>query len=171
MNIPIGCNTFMITASTGKRLHTVPMYIVMADLGGSLAHLYGDGWYACILGSNGRGFMCGGNVAVPKPPEEVRDLLERVARVLNHEIHHGGHWVTVWHNHEVSAVWRDGDGDTRFEVSFGVSWVDLKKWSPLDLVEKAAESHVRWWELQQALDIKPHETYRRALGERRPTRH
>lgn len=159
----------------GVRLHGVPDEIVMAGLREDLDSFCGEpvvgvGWYACVLFADGRGFLGGPELWCAEPGEDKRDLMVRLARRLNREMAHGGHWVTAWHSEgHLVVLWRDVDGDLQFTTEFDDAWERFRHQSDEDTLAVCQASYDEWYErVHHWVDVRPQETKKRAQGQTRP---
>jgi hypothetical protein len=121
-------------------------------------------------------------------PHELQiDFAKGVLKALNTEVGHGGAWI-VGYTHPPSkgecvkvegdnvwdrlfCIWLDQDGDPQFTV-------ENIRWTFHEMLEAGAEfwmsqgqmCYSKWQELTHGvLDLKQGETFKRALGEKRPS--
>lgn len=152
----------------GRKTHNLPDEIVRARLREDLLSLWGDPYWACVFLSNGKGALTPSQGFGNPLPEEQCNFLMEWAYCLNKELHYAGHWITgVNSRNEFVAIWRDSDGDIQFEVGRGETWRTFKDYPIEEHVEMCSTGYRNWYEeIHKNLAVRPHETYRRALGEK-----
>lgn len=135
----------------------------------------GPGWVCWALTSDGRLHVRESPVAVPgigprRPNDEQRELARRLVMRANHEANLGGAWVVAWYSDRVFAlIWKDRDGDIHANYECDDAWSRIREMTDEEHLEGAAESWMRTAEMQRAMDVKPSERYRYALGEKAPS--
>ena len=153
----------------GRSLHRVPTEVVFAGLREDCAEFLGQGWYACVLLSDGSGVLRGNRERTKEPAQEVRDKMLAVAVMLNREQHNDGHWVIAWADGRLHMLWRDMDGDLQFVFEIDEPWVRVKDWPDTEFSARAEAGFRQWQEHMRAAERKPDELIRRALGEKPKT--
>lgn len=149
-------------------MHKVPHHIVIASLLNQLRDEFGDFWWAVIVLNDGTVISRPDRNWQTMPDEEKLELIEKMATKLNSELHHGGHWVTVWTaNDEWAAMFRDQDGDLQFTVSQDEPWARIRDWPIEDHCKQAAAAHDAWREIRDKhVGVRPDQTIKRALGQK-----
>lgn len=117
-------------------------------------------------------------------PEQAQQMFARdMAWALNKHLHHDGRWIVQWVEPAASPVvlltgtrygkclmiWMDGDGDIQFPIEMEEPFEVIAAAGPDPWMEHAERGWWTWKNLQSALDLRPHETYKRALGEAAPS--
>lgn len=161
--------------NAGRRLHRLPPEIVLASLREDIADACeSEAWLAAVAFSDGKILLMGAHPAIILPaPDQMEKMLE-VAHLANQECDHDGHWVVAWAGGQMHAFWRDRDGDMQVTQTFVDTWARLKDWPREVWVEILDGCYDKGMAQLRIPEIKPGQTYRRALGEKkpeRPTRH
>ncbi len=117
-----------------------------------------------------------------------RMVAEDMVGALNKHLHHDGCWLFNFAAPEpkpeivvedgrrygrFAILWMDEDGDIQFAIDCERPFEKTIEEGPDALIEKCAKAF-QWWQMQREwLELRPGETYKRALGERAPsqTRH
>jgi hypothetical protein len=157
-----------VTWKEGGRFHPVPPELVTIDLASQLTDEFGDDWYAIITFADGTMTRRGEADVGPVPDEERLEFLIRMAKRLNREMHHGGHWVTGWAYNPgcVFALWRDSDGDMQIPVYIDDVWPRVRDAGVDKFVQDCQHAYDSWREVMfQVLQLRPEETIKLAQGE------
>lgn len=129
----------------GHRVHTVPDFIVTADLMGQLERHVSPGWYAAIFFSDGSGVAMGADAATPTPPAYIVSWMVKVAVALNRQANHGGHWVVAWSDRqEASLIWRDQDGDVHVAIEVDAKPSQVESYTAEHLVHLGEKGIAEW---------------------------
>lgn len=173
MQTPIfGTTTRLV--DLGQALHRIPDMIVHARLVEDLDDLCeGASWYACVLRMDGTGALRGRSDTSRKPEQDVLDTMVDLAKRLNRDLHHDGHWIVYWADEQLGVIWRDRDGDMQFDLTFSEPWHRVKAWGAVDLAERSEAAWAGNAELRRADESESSQKHKRALGEAPPsaTRH
>lgn len=160
----------------GLKLHSVTndrtVFAGAAEDVATFAAENGGDWYACVMLSDGRGALRGPNLWGLAPSAKRVQLMLDVAVHLNRYLHHDGHWILAWKPHadELVAIWRDRDGDAQFPIDFSDRGDTLCDQPMTWFAEQADEAHRIWTERMRWVELGKGQTYRRAQGERAPSK-
>ena len=154
----------------GKYLHNVPNDIAMAAVRDQLDSQFPQGWWACVLLSDGRGTLCPDGKTRNSPGLAQQDRIVSVCLMLNKDLHHDGHWIGAWSNHRFSILFRDRDGDLQFTIEFDEPWERLTRWTDQEFVDRAETGYVTYADQISRVNLKPEHLFKQAQGEL-PTRH
>ena len=163
--MPFKSQTFYV----GGHVHKVPDEIASLKVRDDLVLEAGPRWIACVLLANGNGALAPSSrdLMMPWLDEQV-DFIRRLAIRLNKEHAAGGHWLTALDDEQDwYALWRDGDGDLQFSISDSEPWERGKRQPIEDAIGVCIEAWHEWHrEIFGVLDVRPHETFKRAQGQR-----
>lgn len=129
----------------------------------------------------------------PRLAPEQMVWASRVLKLLNRELHHDGAWVIVFTHPKPSPaqcvmlspthcdyeryglIWLDADGDPGFTMEWSAGESELRNFTEVVLAgiestgQKAEAAWQTWHLTRQMLDVKPEQTFKKALGERAPS--
>ena len=141
--------------------------------------------YAFLQRSNGEFLVH--DTHGPDPGPNARIFAMDMLTGLNTRLNNGGAWVIVFthyvnppvafmngHYDRFVLLWMDEDGD----VQFPVDWEGTVEQAMIEIgydafMNQCNAAHVTWQSAHEMLDARPHEKFKRAQGQRRPsqTRH
>lgn len=113
-----------------------------------------------------------------------RMVSEDMVVALNRHLHHDGCWLFNFaapeDAHPVAVVdgrlyrrfailWMDKDGDIQFAIDCERPFEKTCEEGPDALIEKCEMAHKFWRQQLQWLDLRPGETFKKALGEKAPS--
>lgn len=166
--------TTTVISYVPMRTHQVSDQCAMASLREDLHGICGRDWYAFVMLSSGHLLERGNADWGLRPDETKRDIMRRLAIRLNSEIANGGHWVVAWNmgENELSAIYRDRDGDMQFSIDFDEAWDKPAEGYIARFVQRCQEAFDQWFLIVfKEVDVRPEETIKRALGESSQTAH
>jgi len=147
-------------------LHRVPDGIATASVADQLRTHVGPRWIACLITSSGHGVIRPSQPNMGVIGTITQALLAGITIALNYHAARAGQWV-VAHNldeNEVTALWRDQDGDAQLTTTFGDPDT-IAKWTDVDFATLAVTALDHTEETHRALEKDRQPTIRRALGE------
>lgn len=152
-------------------LHRVPDGIVTAALEAQLMQHIGAAWIACVITDTGHGVIRPSAPGVGTLDKPMQALLTGIAIALNKHEARDGHWVVVLNvaEHEIAAMWRDGDGDCHAVIEFGEPLM-VRSWTDTDFGAHAAAALDAVKAQHAKVEASKKQQIRMALGEK-PTRH
>lgn len=154
--IAVQGTTAMLVKGGPNHSHRLPPGIASLGLPYELNKIYGAGWYAVVIEAGGHATLAGSDHDTSRPIDDVLTLMLDVARRLNRELHHDGHWLVVWHREQrLCLVWRDHDAAIQFTDEWSEPWTRVKKLTVSDICQVAETAWQKWKELVAGVDVRP----------------
>jgi len=159
--------TGAMIVDTGVYLHRVRNEVVGKRLQSDIdQYCEGCAWTAAVAFSNGTIVIVPRSPWLPALPPDMADLLVKVAKLANREVHHGGHWVPAFSDGVLTCLWRDHAGDLQLENTFPDTWVRLQRRTSDWWVDSLDAVHTEWKHRIANLGVHPDQMISRALGEK-----